>query len=156
MGKNCCFFSCLDENYVVGGQEFYSCPVDDHLQGRNRILAQLPYIWCIKTRITFTTVLSWPNLIHFSFRVAKITYFHPHCFAAWGKNVKLKWIQLRHDKTGINVLFFGTKPINLDHFVLLLALQMKPEVIYETWMFSIFSQHELKSSCKLKQQNWSF
>ena len=36
-------FSCLDENYVVAGQEFYSCPVDDHLQGKNRILAQLPY-----------------------------------------------------------------------------------------------------------------
>ena len=33
-------------------------------------------------RITFTSVLSWPNLIHFSFRVAKITYFHPHLFTA--------------------------------------------------------------------------
>ena len=36
------FFSCLDENYVVAGQEFYSCPGDDHLQGKNRILTQLP------------------------------------------------------------------------------------------------------------------
>ena len=41
--KNCCFFGCLDENYVVAGQEFYFCPVDDHLLGKNRILAQLPY-----------------------------------------------------------------------------------------------------------------
>ena len=42
-GQKLMFFSCLDEKYVVAGQEFYSCPVDDHLQGKNRILAQLPY-----------------------------------------------------------------------------------------------------------------
>ena len=42
-GQKLLFFSCLDENYVIAGQEFYSCPVDDHLQGKNRILAQLPY-----------------------------------------------------------------------------------------------------------------
>ena len=42
-GQKLLFFSCLDENYLVAGQEFYSCPVDDHLQGKNRILAQLPY-----------------------------------------------------------------------------------------------------------------
>ena len=37
--ENCHFFSCLDENYVVAGQEFYSCPVNAHLQGKN---SQLP------------------------------------------------------------------------------------------------------------------
>ena len=42
-GQKLLFFNCLDENFVAVGQEFYSCPVDDHLQGKNRILAQLPY-----------------------------------------------------------------------------------------------------------------
>ena len=46
-------------------------------------------------RITFTSVLSRPNLIHFSFRVAKITYFHPRRFAAWGKNVIFAPLKLK-------------------------------------------------------------
>ena len=56
------------------------------------------------------TVLSRPNLIHFSFREAKMTYFHLRRFAAQDENVifaslKLKWIRLCLDKTVMNVIF---------------------------------------------------
>ena len=54
-----------------------------------------------------------PNLIHFSFWEAKMTYFHPRRFAAWDENVifaslKLKWIRLCLDKTVVNVIFIRT------------------------------------------------
>ena len=62
-------------------------------------------------RITFTSVLSRPNLIHFSFQVAKITYFHPRRFSARDENIifaplKLKWIRLFLKNTEVNVPFY--------------------------------------------------
>ena len=46
-------------------------------------------------RIMFTPVLSQPNLIHFSFRVAKIIYFHSRRFAAQDENVIFAPLKLK-------------------------------------------------------------
>ena len=66
--------------------------------------------------------MSWPNLIHFSFQEAKMTYFHPRRFAARDENVifaslKLKWIRLCLGKTNVNVIFLS-RCFNLVYSIL--------------------------------------
>ena len=97
--------------------------------------------------IMFTSVFSRPNLIYFSFWVAKIAYFHPHRFVAWGENIifaplKLTWIQLCLAKTDVNVLskceWYHVVTNCLGHFF---------AIFYTVF---VFSQSFLTKNCQKK------
>ena len=80
-------------------------------------------------RITFTSVLSRPNLIHVSFQGAKMNLFSPSPLRGSGKNKfifatrKLTWMRLGRDKMDVNVILiilpniFWLKNKKKSHFL---------------------------------------